>query len=99
MEDKRCENCMYFSDLFIDNDDYGRCCKNERNVCRRAITCKYFEDKEIKRCQDCIWFHDIYVDGNYGACGAQHGKKIYTLGYACGEFKLYSCSDFKEKGE
>lgn len=52
---------------------------------------------EDKRCKDCIWFHDIYVDGNYGACGKQSGKKIYTLGYACGEFILYSCSDFKDK--
>lgn len=54
MKDKRCKDCKFFSDLFIYNDDYGRCCKNERNVYRMSFVCEDFRT-EKKRCKELGW--------------------------------------------
>lgn len=47
MKDKRCKDCNFFSNIFYDNKDYGKCCKKERTVYRLAFSCSDFV--EIKR--------------------------------------------------
>lgn len=49
MEYKRCKDCLYFSNLFYNNKDYGKCCKLEISVYIKAIECSFFKNKEIKR--------------------------------------------------